>query len=64
MPMENDVIILAAVMSNAVLQHFKSSNAIEICNGIMLDSYLGLPHIHTCIQWSSTLTVYSTIFNI
>ena len=29
-----------------VIRHFEGSDAIEICNGITLDFYTGLPHAH------------------
>ena len=30
---------------NTVLPRFEHGDAIEICNGIMFDYYLGLPHM-------------------
>ena len=29
-----------------VIRHFEGSDAIEICDGITLDFYTGLPHAH------------------
>ena len=31
---------------SSVLQRFEHGNIVEICNGIMFDFYLGLPHMH------------------
>ena len=30
---------------SSVIQHFECSNAIEICDGIILDFYTGLSHM-------------------
>ena len=30
-----------------VLQRFKRSNTVELCNGMMFNFYPGLPHVHT-----------------
>ena len=30
---------------SSVIQHFKGSDAIEICDGITINFYIGLPHI-------------------
>ena len=30
---------------SSALQRFECGNALEICNGIMFDFYLGLPHV-------------------
>ena len=48
--LKNTYYVYTAGMSPAlsrryVLECFKPSNAIKICNGIMLDFYLGLPHM-------------------
>ena len=34
-----------ALNRRSALQHFKHSNTVELCNGIMLDFYLGPPHM-------------------
>ena len=31
---------------STALQRFERSNTVDICNGIMFDFYLGLPHVH------------------
>ena len=34
-----------ALNESSALQHFECGNAVKIRNGIMFDSYLGLPHV-------------------
>ena len=34
-----------ALNGSSAQERFKRGNAIEICNGIMFDFYLGLPHM-------------------
>ena len=34
-----------AFNGSSVLQHFECSNAVALCNRIMFDFYLGLPHV-------------------
>ena len=34
-----------ALNRSSAMQHFKGSNAIEICDGITFDFYTGLPHM-------------------
>ena len=34
------------VDGSSVIQHFKRSDAVEICDGITFDFYTGLPHMY------------------
>ena len=34
-----------ALNRSSVLKRFERGNKVELCNGIMFDFYLGLPHI-------------------
>ena len=34
--------------SSTVLQHFENGNVIKICNRIMFNFYMGLPHMLLC----------------
>ena len=41
-----------ALNGSSVLERFECSNVIEICNRIMFDFYLGLPHLFfQCVTW-------------
>ena len=35
-----------ALNESSAIWHFEGNDAIEICNGITLDFYMGLPHMH------------------
>ena len=43
---------------SSVIRRFKGSDAIEICNGITFDFYMGLPHVYT----SNVTYLYSWSF--
>ena len=50
--------IFAAIMSPALsecfaLQRFERGNVVELCNGILFDFYMGLPHIECLVSVES-----------
>ena len=54
-----------ALNGGYALQCFKCGNMVEICNGIMLDFYLGLPHTtwpKMFIEFMIIISYYATAF--
>ena len=43
---------------SSALQHFERGNAVKICNGIMFDFYLGLPHMYVCMYVGMYVRMY------
>ena len=47
-----------ALNGSFALECFKRGNAIKVCNRIMFDFYLGLPHIHIYIY----ICIYTGVY--
>ena len=54
-----------ALNGSTALQHFERGNVVEIHNGIMFNSYPGLPQMYSelksCEQYQSTHAVYTIL---
>ena len=53
-----------ALNGSSALERFECGNAIDICNGIMIDFYLGLPYTIVISGWSALMSsiLMNTLF--
>ena len=52
-----------ALSGSSALEHFERSNVIEICNRIMFDFYVGLPHMLVFISFTTSEQSLDVISN-